>query len=74
MKGISIVGAILIAIGILGFVLGGVSYQETETVAEIGDFSLKDTDEKTFSLPPLASGAILGTGVILLILGVARKE
>lgn len=74
MKPLTIVGMLLILAGILGFLFGGVDYSETETVAEIGDIQLQDTDKKRLEIPPLASGAILVTGLVLFVVGMRRKD
>lgn len=73
MKPLSIIGAILIVAGIAGFIFGGINYSETETVAEIGNVELQDTDDKRLNISPYASGAILATGLVLLVLGVRKK-
>lgn len=74
MKPLSIVGALLIIAGILGFIFGGVNYSETETVAEVGNVELQDTDDKRIEIPPMASGAILVTGLVLFVVGMRRKN
>lgn len=74
MKPMTIIGAILIVAGIAGFVFGGFGYSETETVAEIGNVQVQDTDEERVNLSPYASGAILATGLVLLVLGARRRS
>lgn len=73
MKPMSIIGALLIVAGILGFLFGGFDYSTTETVAEIGNVEIKDTDEERFEVSQYASGAILATGLVLFIVGMRKK-
>ena len=73
MKPMSIIGILLIIAGIAGFLFGGFDYTTTETVAEIGNVELTDTDEERFNISPYASGAVLVTGLVLLVLGARKK-
>ncbi|MDB5973014.1 MAG: hypothetical protein JWQ90_5464 [Hydrocarboniphaga sp.] len=68
-----IFGVVLIVLGILGFVFGGVKLTHTEKVADIGPIEINK--EKTNSLPvtPIASGAILIAGIVLLVVGAGKK-
>lgn len=73
MKPLSMFGALLIVASILGFIFGGLNYSETETVVEVGDVKLQDTDDKRIAIPPIASGAMLVTGLVLFVVGVRSK-
>ena len=74
MKPINIIAVLLIIAGIAGFVFGGFDYSTTETVAEIGSLEIKNTDENRLSVSPYAAGAILATGLVLLVLGGRGKR
>lgn len=76
MKPLTLIGTLLVVAGILGFVLGGVSWTETESVAEIGDIQLTNQEEKSFNIPTMASAVAVavGAGLIMVIGGLARKS
>lgn len=68
----SIVGIVLIVVGILGFVFGGIPFTSQETIVDIGPLEMTAEQDKTFPLAPIASGLILIGGVYLVATG--RKE
>lgn len=74
MKPLTTIGVILLALGILGFVLGGVSWTETESVAEIGDVQITNEEEKSFAIPQVASAIAVGAGLIMVVAGAARRN
>jgi hypothetical protein len=47
---------------------------ETKEVARIGDLKLQTTEDRSFVVPPLASGGALVIGVILIGAGFYRKR
>ncbi len=65
-------GAALVIIGFLGLLLGGIPYNKTENVAEIGDFKMKVTEKKNFNLPPAVSGLAILVGAAIWFSG-SRK-
>ena len=66
------IGIILIALGLVGLVLGGVSYTTKEKIIDIGP--IEASRDKTHSIPlsPLAGAAALIGGIVLLAMG--KKE
>jgi LPXTG-motif cell wall-anchored protein len=61
-----VIGIVLILLGFAGLLFGGVPYRTTENVAEIGDFKMKVSEKKQFTVPPVISGlAILGGAAML---------
>jgi uncharacterized membrane protein YidH (DUF202 family) len=67
-----ILGILLIVIGVAGLALGTFHYTQTKQIAKIGSLDLKAKEEKSVTIPPLASGAVLAVGVVLLF--AARKK
>ena len=56
MKGLSLVGLVLIVLGIIGFAYQGITYTKKEKVVDIGPIhATKDTNE-TIPIPPILSG------------------
>jgi hypothetical protein len=68
-----IFGVVLIVLGILGFVFGGFKFKETNKVADIGPVEINKEETHAFPVTPIASGAILIAGIVLLVVG-GRKR
>ncbi len=64
MKPLTIVGAILLALGAAGLIWGGVEYFDNRHDIEIGDVSVVVQDD----IPPLAIGGAIAAGVGLVAL------
>jgi len=73
MKPITIVGALLLVLGLAALVYQGVTYTSRETVLDIGPLHATADREKTLPLPPLVGIAAVAGGVVLLVTG-ARKR
>ena len=72
MKTLSVVGLILIALGIISFAYQGINYTTHKKIVDIGPIQASTTEHKTIPLPPILGGLALVGGVILLVAG--RKE
>jgi hypothetical protein len=72
MKPGTIIGIILIVIGIAGFALGGLSFTKKEKVLDVGPIEATADDKKTVPISPLLAGLALVSGVVLVVAG-ARK-
>lgn len=72
MKPITVVGIVLIALGVIALAYQGISYTTTERVVDIGPLKVDAKKEKTIPLPPILGGVAVAAGVVLLIAG-ARK-
>jgi hypothetical protein len=73
MKLTTILGIILIVFGIFVFVSGGITYTKTEKVLDIGPIEATAEREKTIPLHPIAGGASLAAGIILVIAASKRN-
>jgi hypothetical protein len=67
MKMASVVGIILIVLGVMGLVLGGITYTTREKVVDIGPIEATAEKHERIPLPPIAGGLALAAGVVLLI-------
>jgi hypothetical protein len=67
-----IVGAVLIALGLIGIAYGGLTYTTKETVVDIGPIHATRDKEHTIPLPPIAGAVDLVGGVALVAAG--RKQ
>jgi len=73
MKPITIVGALLLLLGLVALVYQGVTYTSRETVLDISPVHATANREKTVPIPPLVGIAAVAGGVVLLVAG-ARKR
>lgn len=70
---IRMIGVILIILGLLGFALGGITFTEEETVLDVGPVEVQEERERTIPFGPVASGAAVIAGIVLVVVG-GRKE
>ena len=69
MKTLTLIGIILIAIGIIAFAYQGITYTTREKVIDIGPIHMTAEKTKTFPLPPVVGGLALLGGIVLLVMG-----
>ena len=69
MKPLTIVGIVLIVLGVIALAYQGISYTTTEKVVDIGPLKVETQREKTIPLPPVLGGVAVAAGVILLLVG-----
>lgn len=72
MKALTLVGIVLIAIGFVALVYQGISYTTREKVVEIGPVQVTAEKEKSVRLPPFLGAVVVGTGVLLVVVGARR--
>ena len=69
MKLTTIVGILLIVLGIVGLVSGGFSFKSRERVADIGPIHAEKDKTHSVPIPPILSGIALVGGIALVALG-----
>ena len=69
MKTNSLIGIILIVIGIIAFAYQGITYTTREKVVDLGPIQVTADKTKTFPLPPIMGGIALVGGIVLLVMG-----
>jgi uncharacterized membrane protein HdeD (DUF308 family) len=72
MKPVSMVGVLLVVLGVLALIYQGITYTKRETVLDIGPVHATADRQKTVPLPPVVGALALVGGVVLLVTG-ARK-
>jgi hypothetical protein len=70
----SIVGILLIALGIVGLAYGGITYTRREKVIDIGPIEATAEKHERIPLPPIVGGLSLAAGVILLVAGTRKTS
>jgi len=68
----TIIGIILIVFGVFVLAAQGISYTKKEKVIDIGPIEATAEHKKTIPVPPLAGGAVLAAGVVLVFAGWKR--
>ena len=69
MKATTIVGIVLIVLGVIALAYQGITYTKTEKVVDLGPLKVEAQREKTIPLPPVLGGVAIAAGVVLLIVG-----
>jgi hypothetical protein len=71
MKAISLIGAVLLLLGVLSFVIP-IPHKETHNL-KIGDAKFGVQTEESQRLPIAASVTMVGAGALLLVVGLQKK-
>jgi hypothetical protein len=69
MRPLTLIGAILVALGILALVYQGISYTKRDTIVDIGPIHATAEHEKTIPLPPVLGAIAIVGGVALMVAG-----
>jgi hypothetical protein len=69
MKPATIIGLLLIVIGIIGFAVGGFSYSHEKQDAKVGSLTIEHKQTSTVPIPPILSGIALVGGIALVVVG-----
>ena len=72
MRAITIVGIVLIAIGIIALAYQGITYTTREKVLEVGPVEVRAETQRTIPLPPIVGGVALAGGILLVLVGARR--
>jgi len=65
----TLIGIILIVIGIIAFGYQGISYTSREKVIDMGPIQVSADKTRTLPLPPIVGGIALVGGIVLLVMG-----
>jgi hypothetical protein len=69
MKTYTLIGIILIVIGIIALAYQGITYTTREKVVDIGPIQINADKTETIPLPPILGGIALVGGIVLLVAG-----
>jgi hypothetical protein len=69
MNTLSIVGVILIVLGVVGLVYGGVTYTSHKDVVELGDLHMQVDQKERIPLSPIGGAIAVAMGVALMLVG-----
>lgn len=69
MKSATLIGLVLIVLGIVALAYQGITYTTREKVIDIGPLEATAETEKTIPLSPLLGGLALVGGIVLVVVG-----
>jgi len=72
MKPVTIVGVLLIVLGVVAFAYQGITYTTNEKVVDLGPLKVEAKRERTIPLPPVLGALALAGGIVLVIVGARR--
>jgi uncharacterized membrane protein len=72
MKAGSLVGFVLVILGVLALAYQGLAYTTRKKVLDIGPIQATKEEHHTIPLPPIVGGLALVGGIVLMVAG--RKE
>lgn len=74
MKAATLLGILLIVLGIIGFALGGISFTHQKKDVDAGPIQLSHKETNTMPISPILSTISLIAGVGLVVVGVRNRE
>jgi uncharacterized membrane protein YidH (DUF202 family) len=73
MKAATIVGILLIILGIIGFAVGGVSFTHEKKDVDLGPVQISHQQKQTVPISPILSTIALVAGVGLVVVGAKAR-
>jgi uncharacterized membrane protein len=73
MKLMTVLGILLIIIGVVVLALQSFTFKTSEEVAEVGPLQVTQEKERTILLPPILGALTLIGGIVLVIAGARRS-
>jgi uncharacterized membrane protein YidH (DUF202 family) len=61
------IGIVLVVLGLVGLVIGGVTWTDRDTVVDAGPIEITTEERERLPIPPIAGGVLLVVGVVLLL-------
>ncbi|MGB7620728.1 MAG: DUF3185 domain-containing protein [Terriglobia bacterium] len=74
MKSITLIGILLVILGVLALAYQGFNYTHQEKVLDVGPIHATVEKHDRVSLPPILGGLVLVGGVALLVAGARKKS
>ena len=73
MKGVTILGFLLIILGVVGLVVGGVSYTKDKDTADLGPVDITVKEKEHVHIPAALAVVSLIGGALLVVAGSRRR-
>jgi drug/metabolite transporter (DMT)-like permease len=72
MRPVTVVGILLIVLGVVGLALGGFSFTRKEKVVDVGPIEATADKKESLPVPPLLGALAIVGGVVLVAAGARR--
>lgn len=69
MKAATLIGIVLIVIGLVSLAYQGITYTKREEAVDLGPVEIATEQKETIPLPPLLGGLALVGGIVLVVVG-----
>lgn len=66
---LTIIGIILIVLGVAGLIYGGITYTSSKNVLDVGSMHIQIDQKKQIPMSPIAGVAGAAIGVVLILIG-----
>ena len=73
MKPVTMIGIVLIVLGIIGFATGGISFTHQKKDVDVGPVQISHKTQDTLPLSPIFSTVSLVAGLALVVVGARAK-
>ena len=73
MKPSTVVGILLVILGVIALAYQGITYTTHKDIVDVGPIHATETERKTIPLPPVLGGLALAGGVVLLVVGTKSR-
>jgi hypothetical protein len=73
MKPAIVIGIVLIALAVVGFALGGISFTHEKRIVDVGPVKIDHQQTDTLPITPLASTIALVAGIGLVVVGMKSR-
>jgi len=73
MKPITLIGIVLLVLGVLSLAYQGINYTREKNVVDLGPVEITTETRERIPLPPILGGLALAGGVALLVMGARAK-
>ena len=73
MKSTTVLGIVLVVLGVLALIYQGFSYTRQEKVLDFGPIHATADTRENVPLPPIVGGLALAAGAVLLAMGARQK-
>jgi hypothetical protein len=73
MKAATVIGIVLILLGIMGFAVGGFSFHHEKKDVDLGPVQVSHEKKETVPIPPILSGIALVGGIVLVVAGAKSR-
>lgn len=73
MQRLTIIGLVLVLLGLAGFLVPRIVYTDEETVIDVGPIEVEAERQNAVRIPDVAAGAAVVAGTVLVIVGATRR-